>query len=233
MRWRGANPEYEAIGEGGRLQEKLDALKARVNSMIPASTVAVHERAVEELRQSGILERMLPVGAQAPAFELPDKDGKIVCSEDLLAQGRLVLKFFRGRWCPYCIAELEAYKELLPEIEATGGALVAISPQTVRQTFFLADQHELRYPVLSDAGNAVARRFGLVYRLPDDLRAVFQRAFVNLVSSNGDSSWELPLPAVYVLERDGTVLCAAADCDFRRRTEPAAVLAALRTGSTG
>ncbi|HXE90076.1 MAG TPA: peroxiredoxin-like family protein [Terriglobales bacterium] len=227
MRWRGANPEYEAV-EGGSLQERLDALKARVHSMIPAATVAVHERAVDELRLSGVAARILPIGATAPAFALPDKDGKIVRSEDLLTRGRLVLKFFRGRWCPYCIAELETYNRLLPEIEAAGAALVAISPQTVRQTFFLADQHELRYPVLSDAGNAVARKFGLVYRLPDDLRAVFQRSFINLLNSNGDSSWELPLPAAYVLDRDGTVLYAAAEADFRRRPDPVAVLAALR-----
>ncbi|HSA93227.1 MAG TPA: peroxiredoxin-like family protein [Terriglobales bacterium] len=228
MRWRGANPEYEAIGKGGSLQETLEALRDRVHSMIPAATVAVHDRAAEELRRSGIAERILAAGSKAPAFELPDKDGKMVRSEDLLARGRLVVKFFRGRWCPYCIAELEAYNELLQEIEAAGATLVAASPQTVRQTFFLADQHQLRFPLLSDAGNAVARQFGLVYRLPEDLKAVFQRAFINLVHSNGDSSWELPLPAAYVLDRDGTVLYAAADCDFRRRPDPAAVLAALR-----
>ncbi len=226
MRWRGSNPEYDAV-TGGSLQEQLDALKARARSLLRPETIAVHDRAAEELQASGLASRILPVGATAPSFELPDRNGRLVRSADLLAQGRLVVSFFRGRWCPYCIAELEAWQAALPRIREAGASLVAISPQTVRQTDFLVDQHQLTFPLLSDAGNAVARSFGLVYEVPAYLREVYQRSFINLPLANGDQSWTLPLPATYVLECDGTVLYAFADADHTRRADPESLLRLL------
>ena len=112
----------------------------------------------------------------------------------LLSKGRLVICFFRGRWCPFCVGQLEAMNLLVPQIEQAGASLVAISPQTVQQSFFMVDQHKLRFPLLSDAGNQVARQFGLVYRVPDDQQAIYRRAFVNLPFANGDESWEVAHP---------------------------------------
>ena len=136
----------------------------------------------------------------------------------LLTKGRLVICFFRGRWCPFCVGQLEAMNLLVPQIEQAGASLVAISPQTVQQSFFMMDQHKLRFPLLSDAGNQVARQFGLVYRVPDDQQAIYRRAFVNLPFANGDDSWELPIPATFILDRDGTMLFALR----RRRLHSAA-----------
>ena len=226
MRWRGSNPDYDAV-TGSTLQEQLDALKARARSLLQPEIIAIHDRATQELHASGLASRILQVGATAPPFELPDRNGKVVHSADLLALGRLVVSFFRGRWCPYCIAELEALQAALPRIKEADASLVAISPQTVRQTDFLVDQHHPGFPVLSDSGNAVARSFGLVYQVPDYLRELYQRSFINLPLANGDSSWELPLPATYVLERDGTVLYAFADADHAHRAEPEDVLGVL------
>ncbi|MCI0355144.1 MAG: AhpC/TSA family protein [Acidobacteria bacterium] len=223
MRWRGSNPEYDAV-TGSTLQEQLDLLKARARSLLQPEVIAIHDRATEEMQASGLAGRTLPVGATAPSFELPDRNGKPVRLAELLAQGRLVVSFFRGRWCPYCIAELEALEAALPRIREAGASLVAISPQTVRQTDFLVDQHKFSFPVLSDAGNRVARAFGLVYEVPAYLRELYQRSFINLPLANGDPSWELPLPATYVLERDATVLYAFTDADTTRRAEPAEIL---------
>jgi len=117
---------------------------------------------------------------------------------------------------------------VLPAIEAAGAGLVAISPQTVKQSFFMADQHGLRFPLLSDAGNQVARRFGLVYRVPEEQQAIYRRAFINLPFINGDESWELPIPATYILDRDGTVLFASANADYTERPEPTEIVERLR-----
>ena len=84
----------------------------------------------------------------------------------------------------------------------------------------MRDQHRLRFPLLSDPGNHVARQFGLTYRVPDEQRAVFQKAFVNLPFVNGDDSWELPIPAIYIINREGTVLFASANEDYMERPEP-------------
>jgi peroxiredoxin len=90
----------------------------------------------------------------------------------------------------------------------------------VQQSFFMRDQHKLRFPLLSDAGNNLARQFGLTYRVPDEQQAVYQRAFVNLPFVNGDKSWELPIPATYIIDRDGNVLYASANEDYAVRPEP-------------
>ncbi len=113
---------------------------------------------------------------------------------------------------------------LLPQIGQARAMLVAISPQTVQQSFFMADQHKVRFPLLSDAGNQVARQFGLVYRVPDDQQTIYRQAFVNLPFANGDDSWELPIPASFILGRDGTVLYASANEDYTERPEPAEIL---------
>jgi peroxiredoxin len=114
-----------------------------------------------------------------------------------------------------------------PDMWRAGATLVAISPQTVQQSFFMRDQHKLRFPLLSDVGNKVARQFGLTYHVPDEQRAIYQRAFVNLPFVNGDDSWELPIPATYVIDRDGTVLYASANEDYTERPEPEDILRVL------
>jgi peroxiredoxin len=125
------------------------------------------------------------------------------------------------------VGQLEALNLIRPQIEQAGASLVAISPQTVQQSFFMADQHKLGFPLLSDAGNQVARQFGLVYCVPEYQQAVFRRAFINLPFVNGDDSWELPIPATYILECDGTVVYAAADEDYGNRPEPMDILQTL------
>jgi len=200
---------------------------------VPAETQAIHARAVAELKQRRLAANILPVGAKIPEFQLHNHDGKSVSSADLLAEGRLVLCFIRGRWCPFCVGQMEAMNLTLPEIERTGAMLAVISPQTVQQSYFMRDQHKLRFPLLSDAGNKVARQFGLTYRVPAEQEAVYRRAFVNLPFVNGDASWELPIPATYVVDRDGTVLHASANEDYRERPEPADIVRFLGATLSG
>lgn len=194
-------------------------IRAGIAQYVRPENQAVNERAVAELEASGIAERILPVGAKAPEFTLPDQNGKMVSSAELLSHGKLIIDFYRGRWCPFCVTELETYRDIYDELKAAGFSLVAISPQTVKHSAFTADQHKLRFPVLSDAGNKVARHFGLVYRVPAYQEQLFRSVFINLPLTNGDESWELPVPAKYVLDRDGTVLLAEAFADYTKRPE--------------
>jgi peroxiredoxin len=227
MKWRSLE-EPASCTDTRPLREILAERKELIAKYVPPETQAIRSRVVAELKEGGISDRVLSIGAKAPAFELKDHNGKPVSSAELLAKGRLVICFFRGRWCPFCVGQLEAMNLISPEIERTGGSLVAISPQTVQQSFLLADQHKLCFPLLSDAGNQVARQFGLVYRVPDDQQAIYRRAFVNLPFANGDDSWELPIPATYILSRDGTVFYASAEPDYTQRPEPSDILQRLR-----
>jgi peroxiredoxin len=228
MKWRSlekSSPETDVRP----LREIFVERKELIAKYVPAETQAIHARAVAELKQQRLAANIFPIGSKVPQFELQDHDGKDVSSSDLLAKGRLVLCFIRGRWCPFCVAQMEAMNLILPEIGQAGATLAAVSPQTVNQSFFMRDQHKLRFPLLSDAGNKVARQFGLTSRVPDEQRAIYQRAFVNLPFVNGDDSWELPIPATYIIDCDGSVLYASANEDYTERPEPAEIARFLAT----
>ena len=209
------------------LQDQLDEITANTRHLVQPERLAIGERAVEELFATGIEERILPLGAQAPEFALKDANGKLLRSADLLSVGPLIIKFFRGRWCSYCVTELEIWRDLYGRVREMGALLVAIGPQAERQSDFMAGQHGLPFPVLWDQGNKIAEQFGLVWNIPDYLQSYYRSILVNIPFVNGDSSWRLPLPATYVIARDGRVAFAEAHADFRVRPEPEEVLAAL------
>ena len=136
------------------LQLQLDSLTAKLRAMVPAERLLVVDRFAQELVKSGLNYRALKAGDHAPAFELPDGDGMLWRSEDLLLSGPLVIVFYRGRWCAYCNAQLSALQEIHQQITAAGASLVAISPQTQKHSCMTRDMHKLRFPVLSDAGKS-------------------------------------------------------------------------------
>ena len=227
MKWRSLD-ETSLAADTRSLREQFAERKELVAKYVPAEIQAIHARVIAELQQRRIAEGTLAAGTKAPPFELTGHNGKLVSSSELLTKGRLIICFFRGRWCPFCVGQLEAMNLLIPEIQAAGASLIAISPQTVQQSFFMADQHKLQFPLLSDVGNDVARQFGLVYRVPEFQQAVYRRAFINLPLANGDESWELPIPATYIVERDGTVIYASSNPDYTERPEPAEILAGVK-----
>ncbi|MGH9605019.1 MAG: peroxiredoxin-like family protein [Terracidiphilus sp.] len=202
------------------LQDQLDEITSNTRHLVQPDRMAVGERAVAELFATGIEQKILPVGAMAPEFALKDSNGKLVRSADLLAVGPVVIKFFRGRWCPYCMTELEAWRGLYGQLRERGGLMVAISPQIERQSDFMIGQHGLPYPVLTDPGCALAEQFGLAYIVPGYHRDYYRSILVNIPFVNGEPSWRLPLPATYVISREGRVAFAEAHADFRVRPEP-------------
>jgi peroxiredoxin len=232
MKWRSL--EEAAQGSETRsLREIYAERKELIAKYVPADIQAAHARVVEELKQSGIAGRALKPGYSAPEFELTDHNGVVVRSSDLLDRGPLVICFFRGRWCPFCVGQMQAMNAIVPQLRELGASLVGISPQTAHQSFLTADQHKLEFPLLSDPGNNVAKSFGIVYRVPDYQQEIYSRAFVNLPFINGDSSWELPIPATYIIAKDlgaeapaphGLILYASSDPDYTSRPEPIDIL---------
>jgi peroxiredoxin len=212
-----------------KLQPHLDQITEQTRRLVQPERLAPSERAVAELFASGIENQVLSVGATAPEFVLRDSNHKSVRSADLLALGPVILKFFRGRWCPYCVAELNAWCDAYPAVRDLGALMVAITPQTVHQNDLMVQQHPLPFPVLSDPGGAVAESYGLLYQISEAQQRHYRSMLVNLPFINGDKSWRLPLPATYIVRQDGTIAFARAYADFRVRPEPDEVLAALMT----
>lgn len=217
------------------LQSQLDAITAQTRSLVQPERLAIAEQAIHDLLASGIESRILAVGAAAPSFTLPDAlTGKPVRSADLLALGPVIVNFFRGRWCPYCVTELEAWQAAYPQVRERGALLVAISPQLPRQNDFTVQQHSLTFPVLSDAGCRVAEMFGVAYTVPERMRQHLRSIMINIPFVHGDqgeATWRLPVPATFVLRpgADGqaTIAFAEAHADHRVRPDPADVLAML------
>jgi len=209
------------------LQDQLDEITSNTRKLVQAERLAVGERAVEELFATRIEEQILPIGVIAPEFELKDSAGRLVRSRDLLAVGPLVVNFFRGRWCPYCVTELETWRDRYGQLREKGALLVAISPETQRQSDFAVQQHGLPFPLLHDPSANLAEQFGLVYTVPEYHQRYLKSIMVNLPFLNGEPSWRLPMPATYAIGQDGRVLFAEAHADFRVRPEPLEVLSAI------
>jgi peroxiredoxin len=229
MKWRSLQ-ESGSYSDVRPLREIFAERKELIAKYVPADVQAVHARAVAGLKAQGLAACALKAGDKSPLFELPDHNGNPVSSANLLAQGRLVLLFIRGRWCPFCVGQMEAMSYIAAEIAAAGASLVAVSPQTEKQAFFMRDQHKLAFPLLVDARNQLARQFGLVYRVPDEQQGLYRSTFVNLPFANGDNSWELPIPATFVVDRNSTILFASANEDFTDRPEPSEILSILEGG---
>jgi len=213
------------------LTETLEAHHKKGVEMIPAEHMEKMLRATKELIESGIAERSTQVGSAAPSFELPNAVGKSVDVAGLLKDGPVIVSFYRGGWCPYCNLELKALQDRLPEIEALGAKLIAITPETPDNSLTTLEKHDLAFDILSDQGNNVAREFGLVFKLPADVSDIYKNAFgINLEASNGDNSDELPLPATYVIGQDGKVIEAFVSADYTKRLDPDDIIAALKRG---
>ena len=206
------------------LQDKLDAFRAQAETKRPPDILAAMHKATADLVASGQAGRALKAGHRAPDFTLPGPDGAPVASAALLAQGPLVITFYRGVWCPYCNMELQALQDVLPAIRAAGGSLVAISPENAANSRKSVRQNELSFPILSDKGNEIAAAFGLRFRLPDEIIAIYKGFGNDLAMVNGEDSWTLPMPGRFVIAPGGVIAYAEVNPDYTRRPDPALLL---------
>jgi peroxiredoxin len=209
------------------LHQQLDAVLALGKSLLPAVLLSQLLSTIEQLIASGAAEQALKEGAYVPDFTLPDAQGQAVTLSHLLKSGPVVIVFYRGAWCPYCNVQLHAYQQMLPQIQASGASLVAISPQTPDQSLSLAEKQALTFAVLSDVGNQVARQFGLVFTIDEAVRTAHLQVGANLPAYNGDASWELPMPGTFLIDQSGIVRLAFVDPDYIHRLDPSIVIERL------
>jgi peroxiredoxin len=210
------------------LKEQLAAYRAGSNQRVPPERQAIMQRHIDQLRSGNIARTMLKAGDRAPPIVLKNAKGITLDVGTLLEKGPVIVTFYRGGWCPYCNLELKAYQEILPQIAAAGASLVAISPEKPDDTLSTAEKNALTFEVLSDVGQKVGRAFGLVYEFTEELKRTYQGFDRDIPAHNGTpDEWALPVPATYVIDRDGSIIYAHTDPDYRDRVDPRDVLAAL------
>ncbi len=198
-----------------------------ITASIPEAIGTRIDRGVGEIDESGVAPG-LGVGDTAPNFTLPNALGQPITLADLLRQGPVVVTFYRGEWCPYCNVQLRGLEGALPRLRALGASLVAISPQAADHSLSLSEKHELSFPVLSDLDQDVIRAYRVQFTLAGDLEDLQVNVFQNDPAiQNANHTRSLPVPATFVLDRDGTVRAAFVSADWRYRPEPADIIAAL------
>jgi peroxiredoxin len=192
-----------------------------------------NDAVVRHLVEVGAAALALKAGDAFPEFALLNAEGELVRSADLFADGPVVLSFYRGVWCPFCSAELEALHEDEPAIRAAGGKLVTISPEAGGLPLKVKRERGFTFEILADLDNGLALRCGLVFRISNDLIRVFLANGIDFPLFYGNDSWFLPMPATYIVRRDGIIAFAYVNPEFRERLDPVDIVAKLRElGST-
>ena len=202
------------------LQDQLDAFKAQFKAQAPEGAFDAFARSTQELIDSGQAERAVKAGDTAPDFTLTDQDGKTVALKDMLAEGPVVLSFYRGVWCPYCNIELKALEQSAEEIRARGASLVAISMQGAADSRKSQRDSKLSFPILTDDAGELAAECGIRWTLQYYVSEFHKMFGVELPKIHGDGNWNLPMPARYVIDTDRTVAYAEVSPDYTRRPDP-------------
>ena len=208
-------------------QQALTATAQHLATALPPTAARGIDGGIARTEAAGITRHALAAGQPAPNFTLPDAAGQPQTLATLLARGPVVLTFYRGNWCPYCNVQLRAYQQALPELARYDATLVAVSPQTPDFTSLTASEKELTFPVLSDAGNAVARQYGLAYGVGTEVADTLRDVGIDLAAYNGTTDDELPLTATFLIGTDGVIAWARVEANFKHRPDPTALLAAL------
>jgi peroxiredoxin len=209
------------------LQDELDALKTVRLAKTASKVMLVRQRAVDGLAASGLAERALHAGEQAPVFRLRDGYGRAFSSREALCRGPIVLVFYRGNWCPYCNIDLRAIEAVWHSIRGYGASLAVVSQQTPANGLETQRRNGLSFASLADVGGEVAHAYGLRWKVPDELRTVEEGCGIDLAVFNGDPSWTLTMPARYVVARGGMIEYADISVDYTRRGDPSELIPVL------
>jgi len=210
------------------LNDEITAFQDKFIPTIPEETLNLLMSELQTLIKTGLADKTTNKGDNFPSFHLPNADSKPRALTDFLSNGPLVISFYRGAWCPYCNLEINALQKRLPDITAAGAQLVAISPQLPDMSIDQISNSHLGFEVLSDIGNKLAKQCGLVFTLPESLRPIYEAWQLDIPRHNGDDSFELPMPATYIIDTDGVIRYAFVDMDYTKRLEPDIILEQLK-----
>lgn len=213
------NKKIEEKSQELTLTQQLEQKAQASADKTPEEIRKVMSSAIEELKASTIVEKALKKGDKIPEFVLKDVQKGEISSQELLKKGPLVISFYRGGWCPYCNLQLRDLQKHLGEFKAEGAQLVAISPEKPDSTAETIKKQELEFYVLSDSDGKVGEKFGLMFKLPEDLKQVYKKFGIDLEQANGNKDWELPIAATYIVNRKGEIVYSFVDEDYKKRAE--------------
>ena len=210
------------------LGERLKAVADEVRSLSPEFADIV-DRMVARLVANNVGQSAPKPGEPMPDFILPDEGGRLVRLTDLLDKGPVVLSFHRGHWCPYCRLNADGLAKIAPEVESLGAQIVAISPEKGRYGAELKSYAKAPFPVVADINNGYALELNLLFWVGDEKRKAMEAGGFDIVPYQGNETWMLPIPATFIVGRDGVVKARYIDPDYRQRVDLDELLAALKS----
>ena len=211
-----------------RLAQEIKKFQEEFLPQIPVEVQTVMFNATKKLEDRNISKDALKLGDRVKEINLPNALGKEVSVFDTLEDNDfVVISFYRGEWCPYCNFEMKALGEITEELNELNTKIIAISPQTPDNSLSMKDKHDLKFEVLSDADNKIAKEFGLVFSLDEELKPLYKQFGIDIESANGNNSFEIPMPATYILNKNKEIIFAFVDEDYTKRCEPQDILDAI------
>ena len=209
------------------LKDQLQMMQEASRSKMPPEKLKIMEGALADLKRAKIEQKAIKVGEKLPDATLKNAHGKDIKLSDLRKGGPIVVTFYRGSWCPYCNAQLSNYQQNLSELQKRGAQLVAITPEKPNLTALMEENKKLQFEILNDKDNKYATKLGLVFEVSKDVKDLYQKFGIDLEKSQGNSDWKLPIPATFIVKKDGTVSYAFVDTDYTKRASAEDILKAL------
>lgn len=202
-----------------KLNEKLQLIQKEMAQNIPVDILNAFGQSLHELIEQNLEDRALKVGDIAPDFTLPDAEGLPVSLYDTLQHNAVIISFFRGNWCPFCMAELTHYQEAINNNLVDSATVIAISPQSIHFNHDLKVQNNLEFRILSDKGNEIADKYGLVFTLQENIREIYKNMGADLELFNSDKTYKLPIPATYLIDKNKKIVFSSVSTNYMERAD--------------
>lgn len=209
------------------LKTVLEKIQTEMAEQLPSDVLQAFGESLNELIGQKIDQKALAIGDQAPSISVLDTDGQAIILSDLLKNGPVIINFFRGNWCPFCMAELEDYQQSIQQCSLSKNQFLFISPQMQAYSAQLKSEKHFDLTLIADQNNEIARQFGLVFTVDEEVRDIYKAIGADLSEINGNDSFELPIPATYVIAPSGKITYAFVETNYMMRAEPREVLAMI------
>lgn len=209
------------------LAKQIESLNNELMQQVPVAVLEIFEKSITALKSENIETKIAEIGDQLVPFSLPNAANQLIYSKNILEKGKMILAFFRGSWCPYCNLELRALQENLAKITHKNVTLLAVSPQSTDHNTQLIEKYLLTFDVLTDKDNLLAHQLGIRFELQEFALPTYEAMGINLEEFNQNNDNTLPVPAIFVVDCDGSICYKFADADYRNRLDIDALLHVL------
>ncbi|ANW95486.1 alkyl hydroperoxide reductase [Wenyingzhuangia fucanilytica] len=209
------------------LTEQLLQKKQEGAAKIPKEIYAQMTKATQDLVDNHISAKAPKKGDTLLNFSLPNSQKETISLSNILSKGKAVISFYRGGWCPYCNLELQALNNILPQLKELNTSLVAITPETPDNSLTTSEKNNIEFDILTDFDNSYAKELNLAFELSDEIKTIYNNFNLNIEKHNGNTDYELPIPATFVVDTNGVILYAYTPEDYTTRLDPEVILEVL------